>query len=495
MHQRTKSRPTRVLRRLILLSCATIVTGAIGFVLAHWHTRKSPGERFVTTGVRRADLFPTLTASGRVESSKRTVIECQLQNIAVGVRGQSLAAGEASVLLSVIPEGSIVKRGDVLAVLDSSDYEELLRLQRIGVERSASDHLQAELNVEIAKLAVQEFVEGTEQETTQDFEGRILLARSDLERANDRLSWCRRMKDKGYVPSATVTSEEYRKDQMALTLTQEESAYALFKKFTAPKTTMVLKGAVRGAQAILEYQQLRLQRHRERLALLEKQVENCTIRAPHDGYVIYANNSARAIVIEPGLPVRQRQPLFYLPDLNDMEVVTMLHESIVDNITPDMRANVQVEGIGNRRIEGHVTSIAPVSTFNWLTDVKYFEGIVKLENVPGGLKPGMTAEVEIAMPRRMNVLAVPSEAIRIENGHDVCVVVHEDSLERREVKLGKFTRDLAEVTQGLAEGEQVVLNPSHDDADQEIPQVRAELTSAEPPSSTGRFPSVVAASH
>ena len=75
----------------------------------------------------------------------------------------------------------------------------------------------------------------------------------------------------------------------------------------------------------------------------------------------------------------------------------------------------------------------------------------------------MTAEVEIAMPRRTNVLAVPAEAVRSEDGHDVCLVVHEDGLERREVKLGQVTRDMAEVTQGLQEGEQVVLNPLSED--------------------------------
>ena len=99
------------------------------------------------------------------------------------------------------------------------------------------------------------------------------------------------------------------------------------------------------------------------------------------------------------------------------------------------------------------------------------------------------------MPRRVNVLAVPSEAIRIDNGHDVCFVVHDDGLERREVKLGKVTRDLAEVTQGLEEGEQVVLNPSQDDVNQEDPPVRADLTSAESPAGPGWFSSVVAASH
>ncbi len=62
-----------------------------------------------------------------------------------------------------------------------------------------------------------------------------------------------------------------------------------------------------------------------------------------------------------------------------------------------MRATVQIEGLNDRRIEGHVTKIAAMATLNYRSDVKYFEGIVKLENVPDGLRPGMTAEVEIAL--------------------------------------------------------------------------------------------------
>jgi HlyD family secretion protein len=175
-----------------------------------------------------------------------------------------------------------------------------------------------------------------------------------------------------------------------------------------------------------------------------------------------------------------------------MEVVAMLHESIVDDVTTDLRANVQVEGVGNRRIEGHVTSVAPIPTFNWRSDVNYFEGIVKLENIPEGLRPGMTAEVEIEMPPRGNVLAVPSEAITLENGHDVCFVFHDEHLERREVKVGKVTRNLAEVTEGLAEGEQVVLNVTEDDVVADAFTVRTDPPSGELPSRAPVSPSALA---
>jgi HlyD family secretion protein len=477
----------------VLATLATLA--AAGFGWLHWHHRGPASDRYVTVGVRRADLFPRHTASGRVESGKRTIIECQLENITVGVRGQRLAAGGASVLLTVIPEGTVVKRGDVLAVLDSADYEELLRLQRITLERAKADKLQAQLDVEITKLAVREFADGTAQMTTEDLEGRIMLARSDLERAVDRLNWSRRMNQKGYVPEAMVKSDQFKRDQLVVALAQQESALAVFKKFTAPKTMRELEGAVRGAEAILDYQQLRLARQLGRMASLEKQVEHCTIRAPHDGFVIYANNADREVSIEPGVPVRQRQHLFYLPDLTDMEVVAMLHESVVDQVDRGMRATVQVEGMRNRRLEGHVTSIAPMATINPRSDVRYFEGIVKLDNVPMGLRPGMTAEVEIALPRLEHVLTVPPEAVRFENGHDVCFVVHEEGLERRDVTLGQVTTDMAQVTQGLEEGEQVVVNPPKDGLDDDGPALHADHISPEGAPKTGPVSGVVAALH
>ena len=496
MGHRPKASLARVLCLSIIVVCALCTAVGFAVVRLRSHSRGSALERYFTTGVKRTDLFPTLTASGRVESFKRTVIECDLENVAVGVRGQSLSAGGASILLSVVPEGTTVKRGDVLAVLDASDYEELLRIQQMSVERANADHVQSVLELDIARLAVHEFEEGTLHETMEDFEGKILLARSDLERSNDRVAWSHRMNAKGYIPSAAVTAEEYRQSQIQLSLTQQESAFELFKKYTAPKTSKILRGAVTAAETMLNYMTLRRARHQERLALLDRQVKNCTIRAPHDGFVIYANNADRRVFIEAGMSVRQRQPLFFLPDLTQMEVVTMIHESIIDQITPEMRAQVQVEGIGDRTIEGHVTSVSPMTAPNFRTDVRYFEGIVKLENVPEGLKPGMSAEVAISMPRRENVLAIPSEAIMIDHGYDICFVVHDDeSVERRQVKLGKTTRELVEVTQGLEVGEQVVLNPQQDDPDLETVSARSEILSAAPVANPASFSGPIAASH
>jgi len=458
MRQRRNIWPSGLAAVVVMVVGAGMTVGLAYETTLH-HASRPPSEKYALASVCRTDLYPALTASGQVESSKRTVIECELENITIGVLGERLWAGGSSVLLSIVPEGSMVHRGDILAVLDSSEYEELLRQQKITVERSRADHRQAELDYEIALLAVSEFREGSMTEAIKDFERSVALAESDLARVDDRLEWVRRMKKKGYVAAVQVANEEFNHAQAVFDLGEERAAYRLFTKWTAPRALKILQNDILAAEATLKYQTSRLNRNLERLAKLEKQVELCTIRAPHDGFVIYVNDERREIRIEEGMYVRQKQDLMYLPDLDQMEVVAALHESIMPEIAKGMRARVVVEGMPNRRLEGHVTDIAALPTFSWWSDVRYFDGKVKLDNPPRGILPGMTAHVEIALNRRDHVLAVPAEAVSQEDGREICYVVHDDGLDRREVKLGESTQDFLEISEGLHEGEQVVLKP------------------------------------
>ena len=436
--------------------------------------RNHGASRLPTAGgkVRPGKRVPNRSLSGADgqwtgAEFKRTIIECELENITIGVLGQRLWAGGSSVLLSIVPEGAMVHRGDILAVLDSSEYEELLRQQQMTVERSRADHRQAELDYEIALLAVREYREGSMTEAVKDFERSVALAESDLARINDRLEWARRMKKKGYVAASLVANEEYNHAQALFNLGEERAAYRLYTDWMAPRALRNLEIDVLAAEATLKYQRSRLNRNLERLAKLERQVKLCTIRAPHDGFVIYANDQRREVRIEEGMYVRQKQNLMYLPDLDQMEVVADLHESIMPEVAKGMRAKVVIEGMPNRSLEGHVTEIASIPTFNWRTDVRYFDGKVKLDNPPKGILPGMTAHVEIALDRRDNVLTVPVEAVTKEDGREICYVAHDDGLERREVKLGESTQDFLEISEGLREGEQVVLDPAHSEVEQD----------------------------
>ncbi|WP_337173343.1 efflux RND transporter periplasmic adaptor subunit [Paludisphaera sp.] len=424
------------------------------------------GEKYQVAPVSRTVLEGSLTTQGRLESSKRTVIECELERVTIGVAGRALAGGGSSILLTVIPDGSAVKQGDVLATLDSSPYEELLRQQKMTVERARSDHRQADLDLEVAKLAVEEYKQGVMAETLKDHDRLIALAESEMSRGRDRLDWATRMNEKGYVSLSVLKTESQTFDRAEVAMEKARGAREVFEKFTSQKVIRQLEGVVLSKQASLHYQSIRLGREIERLERLEKQVENCTIRAPHDGFVIYANDPRRDIVIEPGLEVRQKQHLFYLPDLRRMEVVALLHESIVDRVKGGMKARIALEAVPDIALTGRIRSIAPLPLIQHRTEVRYFEGIVSIdEQAARDLMPGMTAQVEVAMPPKGDVLAVPVEAVTSEEGGEYCYVLRDEAgaLEKRKVALGQATHDMLEVSEGLNEGERVVLNPRPDE--------------------------------
>ena len=295
-------------------------------------------------------------------------------------------------------------------------------------------------------------------------EGSITFARSSLERATDRLQWTDRMLEKGYASLAQKSSARRTLDQNLLNLQTTRFDLTNYREYGNPKSLMELASEVEKRRFEVIANTLRVTRNTEQLAYYKEMVEKCTIRAPHEGFLIYAIEPGRSasMAIEPGTTVRQGQKLFQLPDLDKMEVVAYLHESVASRVHEGMRATARIEGLANQVLDGHVVSMAPLPTTggNWWSDeVRYFVGIVKLDSVPKGMRPGMTAHVEFQVDRGLDVLAVPNEAVAVERGHNFCYVAGLDGLERRSVTVGRSNRNLLEITRGLAEGDQVVLSP------------------------------------
>jgi len=436
-------------------------------------------EQLQTAPVRRADVWGAVTAGGVVGSTNQTDIACELQSLSAGVRGRGLMTNGASTILSVVPAGTMVKKDQILCELDSAPYIELVRQQEMTVERARADHLQAKLDYEVAEMAVDQYRKGILRQTQQSLDGQIAMVKSELERTTDRLNWSQRMYDKGYASLGQVSSDKLALQRLIFNFEQSQLASKVFNKYEVPGTLRQLDNRVRSTKSTFEYQTSRLERHESRLELFKQQVENCTIRAPHDGFLIYANDPWRNLIIEAGVEVRQKQTLFYLPDLANMEVKTLLHESIVKRVRDGMRTKIRVEGLRDHVIEGHVASIASLPSRNFFSEVTYYVGQIKLDNVPRGLLPGMTAEVEIATVHRPDALTIPVESMTIENGVEVCYVSDGQALQRREVKLGQASDSRLEVTEGLSEGEQVVLNPGSIDA-----ELMAEFATLTPSSNT-----------
>lgn len=427
--------------------------------------KREPRERIRSVPVRRIAWFTTsITAAGRAASMNNSEIRCTLERLASPGAGGSVSSSGSSTILSVIPDGSTVKKGDVLCELDSADYQELVRRQLIGVQKAMAEHREAQLNLEIAEINLQSYKEGTVRQAEQEFEGQVALNTSGLARQEDRLAWARRMMDKGYASLSQVTGEEEALLRLKFTLEQLQMSYKNYRRYSLPRDTRSLQSQVEGARANLSFQKTRLKLEEERLALFEEQVKRCTMRAPNDGFVIYANEPGEPQRIWEGASVRQRQRMFYLPDLDHMEVQTMVHETVVDRVSVGMPARVRFEALPGRSAEGRVASIARLPLLDQNSgagDVKYYLAVVNLEKIPSGLRPGMSAEIEIITSKLPDALVLPPVAITVEDGQEVCYVLHEAGIERRGVKVGQRNSDQMQVLAGLEEGDRIVLEPSN----------------------------------
>jgi HlyD family secretion protein len=448
------------LRNLMIGVASAGILGGAGIVV--WKQRATGLPHFATAQVHRQTLEVKLRAGGKVDSTKKTLIECELQRLSYSANGNRLSAGGASTILEVLPDGTNVHKDDIICRLDSSEYEELVRQQEIKVETARSEHRRAELDLLAAEAGLREYRDGLMAQTRQSFAGTVTLGKADLTKQEERLKWARAMAKIGYLPASKLGDEERSYLRLENSLATSIRDRDHFLNYGSPRDLATHESKVFNAKTNLDFQFQRLKRQEDRLQKFRDQVELCTIRAPHDGFLIHANDDDDDPRIDVGVVVRQKMDLFYLPDLSHMEVATLLHESILSRVKDGMPARVRVESLPNYVLEGRVVSIAPLPSYRSVPtslDVMNYVGHIQLNGIPEGLLPGMSAEVEILTQSVPDALVIPSEALGYDSGREFCYVAGADFLERREVTVGETSENLLEVTAGLSEGEKVVLNP------------------------------------
>ena len=445
------------------LTAIALMTACSAFYFIPMRKAQPTWEQLPRAAVRRVSFDACLTASGVAQSSQQTVVKCQLENLRIRSRGGAFLTGGASTILEIIPNGTMVKKGDILCRLDASEYEDVALAQTIRVEQHNAEDVQRATGLQGAEIALTEYRDGLLPHDIMGMKGQIALAESEVKTATDRLAWSERMAAKGYASLRQVANDRQAVLSATLRLKQAEMELDTYRRYISPKTLVSLQADVEKARAWAIHEAGDFEKSKVQLAYYRSLVDRCTIRAPHDGFVIYANGTFREdeerTMIELGASVRQGQELFYFPDLSKMEVVAMLNETVVDRVSRGMPARVRFEGSRASVLEGRVESVEslPRRSFN---EVPYYPCRIALDVTPAGLLPGMSAKVEVQIGRCRDVLAVPSESVNVDQARNVCYVIGPSGLERREITAGGSTPDLIEVTDGLNEGESVVLNPT-----------------------------------
>ena len=399
-----------------------------------------------THTISRGELIVSVTEQGTLESANNTEVKCR-------VRG-------SNTITFVIDSGTDVKAGDELIRLETLAIEEEIsertkfyHLAESQVARSAAD-------VERAKLAISEYEQGRFISELSSLQKDLAVAESRLLNSRNRLKHSQMMSRSEYASELEVEEREFASEQADMNVGLIKTRIEVLQNYTKKEELVRLQGELKVAEATWEADVERALADKKRLERAQEELGLCTIVAQRDGLVIYPDGEEweNAPKIEEGGTVNKDQTLLLMPDLSQMQVKVGIHESIIERVKSGMESNIT---LNRDNLTGEVTYVAEVAKPAgwWTGNVVKYDTIVSLPSTAKGLRPGMSAEVEIVLARHEEVLTIPTNACLEIQGEFICWVKTRSGAERRVVELGDSSSMFILVESGLNEGEQVILDP------------------------------------
>lgn len=192
-----------------------------------------------------------------------------------------------------------------------------------------------------------------------------------------------------------------------------------------------------------------------RVAVAQANLDQTILRAPFDGVVAEINGELGEFVTPSpvGIPT---PPTVDVVDNTCLYISAPIDEVDAPAVRAGQRAQITLDAFPGRKFPGHVRRVAPY-VLDTEKQARTVEVEAEIENPQASnLLPGYSADVEVILETREDVLRIPTQAL-IEGRH-VLVLLPAGVLERREVRTGVANWEFTEVAEGLAEGELVVLS-------------------------------------
>jgi HlyD family secretion protein len=445
-----------------------------------------------------ADVVVDLDSSGLEEQQKSQKIEVEK------AESEMVQAQKQLVVTLSLNDTDLVKAAatldqaiDDLMKYTGYDRDEVLKaatLARLKTEVADDVSLVGKSSTQLAEEDLTRYKAGDYLAALKDALGQIENARSDLSQQEDREAWSYRMAKKGYQTQTQAQAETSRRESYQLTLNKYSLGLDNLVKYSKRKDLKNYIRALEEAQRNLERTKVQAdakeQKDRKdsetKKKVFERQqahyddivgeIKKCKIHTPQDGMVVYYvpeqarfGGGSQISIIAQGEPVREGQKLMQVPDLRHMIVNTKVHEAFIRRVHAGQKATIRVDSSGDKTLHGEVEAVASVpSQQDFMSaDVKVYATRVVIDpgeiTEIGGLKPGMSAEVTITIADALeNVLTVPIQAI--VGGSEMgatrsLVVMTPEGPKERQVTVGVSNDRIAEIKEGLEEGDEVVLNP------------------------------------
>jgi HlyD family secretion protein len=222
---------------------------------------------------------------------------------------------KGGMILSLLPDRSLVKKGDVVCELDSADLRDRLVEQTIAARRAETEYQTAHLAHDLAILASKQYKESSYLLEKGAIQGEIKLAESNLVSVADRLDYTTRNFEKGTMTKAQKVTVELALQKAKYDFELAQSKLDNLEKFEKPMAVKRLSSEIdkarsqeKAAKEIWELRQSQVER-------TGRQIESCKLKAPIDGRLVLTprpprpGEGAEPVPIQPGDIVRERQEI------------------------------------------------------------------------------------------------------------------------------------------------------------------------------------------
>ena len=471
----------------LLIAVATLGAAGYGFGPGKWFESK---EDIGVEGVevRRGPLRISVIESGNLEAKDAKRLKCELEG--------------RPTILYLIPEGTRVTEGTLVAELDASELIDGRVAQEIDVQnaeaaftkarenyeiqalQNESDIAAAQQALEFAEADKRKYVEGDWPQQLREADEAIVLAEEEMKRAEDRLKWSKELEEKGFLQRTELEGDKLSFERSKILAEQAKRRRELLIDFDNPKEARRLAADIEEAERELKRTQLqaksrlvdyesdkrtaksKLDLEVETLAKMNDQIDKARILAPVDGMVVYGRQDggrwSRGDPIAEGTQVRERQEIIRIPTAQGMTAEVSIHESVLKQVQVGQPCKITVDAIPGREYSGEVSFVALLPDKNswWANpDLRVYRSEMTLFDADDEMRPGMSCSIEILIEDIEDTLYVPLQCVMPHGGRTIAFVAKNGEIESRDVEVGLDNSKWVQILSGLEEGEVVLLSP------------------------------------
>jgi HlyD family secretion protein len=517
---------------------AAVLIVAIGLVIV-WlkvvRGGEDPANSVATFVAKRGPLTISVLEAGALKAKDPEIIRNSLE-------------GRATII-SIIPEGTRVNKGDKLVELDVSTLtdnrvDQVIKVNNaeaawidanetriITISQGQSDVELAQLKWDFAQLDLDKYTGDGGQYATDlaKAQGDIKLCEQEQKKDEDYYTWSKRLADEKYLSATQLQADKLTLEKAKLSLTVATNSLQLLEKYTYERQHTQLTSDVNQAEAALERAKAKdraniaqanaslaakeqeYQRQKDKLAKVDDQITKAVVYAPTEGMVVYATSSRGGGFrndrqpLADGVEVWERQELIYLPRSSSTVAEVDVHEASLQKVRAGLPAIVTVDALPGKKFMGTVSRIAPLPDPQsmWMNpDLKVYKTEIALEANDPQLRSGMNCKAEIIVEQHNDTVYVPVQAVLRVGGQPTVYVLNDNGdTEERKVEIGLDDNSMVLIASGLKEGESVLLTPPLKagavdpgsrlagirgaDANEMSQQINAKLKAANEPASTG----------